>query len=77
MKRNRSMTLWSVVLGVIVFSAIGAGMLAVSATPAVAAGGCICPEIYAPVICSNGVVYPNACVAGCHHAKDCVPYGSI
>ncbi|HEV8337979.1 MAG TPA: hypothetical protein VGR67_16330 [Candidatus Polarisedimenticolia bacterium] len=35
----------------------------------------ICPQIYAPVICDNGKVYPNQCVADQHHAKHCVPYG--
>lgn len=34
-----------------------------------------CPAIYAPVICDNGNVYPNQCVADQHHAKNCVPYG--
>lgn len=34
-----------------------------------------CPLIYEPVICDNGKVYPNRCVAEKHHAKNCVPYG--
>jgi len=42
-----------------------------------AAGGCLCPDIYAPVKCSNGKTYPNACVAGCQKAKNCVPTGDI
>jgi len=77
MNRNRSTTLWTLVLGIVAASVIGAGMLAVSATPAAAAGGCICPKIYAPVICSNGKIYPNQCVANCQHAKNCVPTGDI
>jgi hypothetical protein len=36
---------------------------------------CICPMIYAPVLCDNGRVYSNACVAACAHAKNCVPIG--
>jgi len=34
----------------------------------------ICPDIYAPVICNDGVTYPNQCYAdrvcavGCHPA---------
>jgi hypothetical protein len=41
------------------------------------AGPPVCPEIYAPVICSNGKIYPNQCYADRAHAKDCVPYGGI
>lgn len=41
------------------------------------AGRCLCPQIYAPVKCDNGKTYPNACVAGCHNAKNCVPTGEI
>ena len=43
-------------------------------TPAEAAP-CRCPLIYAPVECDKGRVYPNQCVADCHHAKNCVPTG--
>lgn len=50
------------------------GLLAESAF---AAGPKLCPQIYAPVICSNGKVYPNQCYADKAHAKDCVPYGSF
>ena len=43
-----------------------------------AAGGpCICPELYAPVKCSNGKTYPNLCYATCAKAKNCVPTGDI
>jgi len=37
----------------------------------------LCPDIYAPVICDNGKVYPNQCWADRNHAKNCVPYGDI
>jgi len=40
-------------------------------------GRCICPDVYAPVTCSNGRTYSNACVAGCNHATGCVPSGAI
>ena len=40
-------------------------------------GNCICPDVYAPVICSNGRVYSNACRASCAHATGCHPYGDI
>jgi hypothetical protein len=39
------------------------------------AGPGYCPQIVAPVICSNGKVYINQCYADKAHAKDCVPYG--
>lgn len=35
-----------------------------------------CPENYNPVICSNGVVYGNACFAAQDHATGCVPYAT-
>jgi len=50
------------------------GVLAVAAH---AAGPAVCPQIYAPVICSNGKIYPNQCYADKAHAKDCVPYGAF
>jgi hypothetical protein len=40
-----------------------------------AAGGCICPMIYAPVLCDNGRTYTNGCFASCAHAHNCVPVG--
>jgi hypothetical protein len=33
-----------------------------------------CPENYAPVICSDGVVYSNSCFASAAGATGCVPY---
>jgi hypothetical protein len=67
--------------------AIGAGIatafvmgISTLVTPAQASfggGNCICPDNYAPVTCSNGVTYSNACRASCAHAKDCVPSGDI
>lgn len=38
-------------------------------------GGSECLDVYAPVICSNGVVYSNACYASKAKATGCVPYG--
>ncbi|HSS47718.1 MAG TPA: hypothetical protein VLX28_02115 [Thermoanaerobaculia bacterium] len=59
-------------------AALMAGALAIPA-PSKALGFCNhhgnCPEVYSPVICSNGVVYSNACFAGLACATDCVPYG--
>ena len=34
-----------------------------------------CLDVYAPVICSNGVVYSNACYASKAKATGCVPCG--
>jgi len=50
---------------------VAGGLLAESAL----AGPPLCPQIYAPVICSNGKIYPNQCYADKAHAKNCVPYG--
>ena len=32
---------------------------------------CVCPQIYAPVRCSDGTIYVNACVAECRGASNC------
>ena len=34
-----------------------------------------CPQIYAPVICDGGKIFPNQCEADRRHAKNCVPLG--
>jgi hypothetical protein len=56
--------------------AVAFGVASVLVTP-VEAARCVCPKIYAPVVCDKGKVYPNQCVADCRHAKNCVPTGSI
>ena len=33
--------------------------------------GCICPMIYAPVLCDNGRTYTNGCFASCAGAHNC------
>ena len=48
-----------------------------SSVPTAEAAGCRCPLIYAPVICDHNKTYPNPCVAECHHAKNCVPTGTL
>jgi hypothetical protein len=35
----------------------------------------ICPLIYAPVICNDGVTYSNQCFADANCAKGCRPAG--
>ena len=33
----------------------------------------ICPQVYAPVICNDGVTYGNQCIADANCAKGCRP----
>lgn len=39
--------------------------------------GWACPDVYNPVICSDGQVYSNSCVAWVYCATGCQPYGDI
>jgi hypothetical protein len=55
----------------VVFSIV-LGVTTLLSTPA-EAGRCLCPKIYAPVVCSNGKTYSNQCLADCRNAHDCVP----
>jgi hypothetical protein len=55
----------------------GVFALAAPAHAVFGGGHCICPDVYAPVTCSNGVTYSNGCVASCAHATGCVPSGQI
>ena len=45
--------------------------------PVQAAKPAPCPKIYAPVVCDNGKVYPNQCVADRHNAENCEPLGLL
>jgi len=56
---------------------LGVFALAAPAHARFGGGNCICPDVYAPVTCSNGITYSNACVASCNHATGCVPSGQI
>ena len=38
-------------------------------------GGTQCPDVWDPVICSDGQVYSNYCYASVAGATGCVPYG--
>lgn len=68
-----------------VMAAFCAATMGVIATAALAVGGgggrrCgprLCPDLWAPVICSNGVTYPNQCYADRACATGCVPTGDI
>ena len=77
MKKNRSANRIAAILtcsvGAVV---IGFGALALTAAPAEAANfkrPCICPDVWAPVTCDNGVTYSNQCRANCAGATGCVP----
>lgn len=53
---------------------VGVVMAAVLTAKAPAAPP-VCPKIYAPVICDDGKVYANQCLADRKNAQNCVPYG--
>ncbi len=66
---------------ILISSLVLVAAIAGIASYTIAAGGgngpIRCPAIYAPVICDNGVTYPNQCEADRHHARNCVPTGDI
>ena len=68
---RRSRPKAAIVAGLVVV-AFAAGVAALF-TEAQAAPRCICPQVWAPVVCDNGRTYPNQCFADCRHAKNCVP----
>ena len=69
--------LLKIAISTAVAGAFALGIVALFAPAQAAFGGCICPDVYAPVKCSNGRTYPNACVASCNKAKNCVRTGDI
>ena len=60
-------------------AALVAGALAIPAPSQAVFVGCNpnfqCPDVWKPVICSNGQVYSNGCYAARACATGCVPYG--
>jgi hypothetical protein len=65
-------------VGVAVVVALVVGVTSLFMPTHAASGpACLCPDIYRPVLCSNGRTYPNLCVAQCNKAKNCVPTGDI
>ena len=73
MKRFATLGLISILVVSAVF--VAGSALAKKPSPPPPPGGCLCPDVYSPVICSNGVVYSNLCQAGCAKATGCVPHG--
>ena len=59
-------------VGAVAMAAIVFGSLTVF-TEVEARGRCICPKVYAPVVCDNGKTYSNLCLANCKNATGCVP----
>ena len=56
--------------------ALALGALASSAAAGRGGGGGFeCPDVWDPVICSNGIIYSNGCYAEKAKATGCVPYG--
>ena len=67
-----------VLLVLVVLVVVTVGIVALSTPEAQAKGGrCVCPQVYAPVICDKGKVFPNQCVADCRRSKNCEPLGVI
>jgi len=71
-RRRASRLVAGMVGGLLTLAAVAGGALALF-TEVNAAPRCICPKVYAPVVCDNGKTYPNLCVANCKRAKNCVP----
>ncbi len=65
-------TLASCVVALAILAAV-AGSLALSSTPAAAKRCGTCPLICYPVVCDNGQVYCNSCLAACAGAHNCHP----
>lgn len=66
--------------GSVLFVAVAAGVTALAADtlagrlPVPPPNPPICPDVYAPVICPNGQIYPNSCYAVAAGQSNCVPY---
>ena len=75
-----------IVLPLFAIGALAFGFAALVGTPDAVAkgkpgGGCprvgiACPDVWDPVICSDGNVYSNGCYAYVACATGCVPYGN-
>ncbi len=75
MKRLIVTTLFVVLMATLILALASMAFAGKKPPPPPPGGGCNCTDIYAPVICSNGVTYPNLCYATCAKATGCVPTG--
>ena len=64
-------------LVLLVLGVVGGALVVLGTPPVEARGRCICPMVYAPVICDGGKVFSNQCFANCRNAKNCVPLGTF
>jgi hypothetical protein len=62
--------LFALVMGALAYSST-----AVAKKPSGGGGDVQCPDVWDPVICSDGLVYSNYCYASVAGATGCVPYG--
>lgn len=60
-----------------VVAVCGVAVMAVQTSVAAGPARCICLDIYRPVLCPNGITYPNSCYASCAGQRNCVPAGAI
>ena len=63
--------------GSALIAAVVLGIAAVVPPPVDARPPCLCPDVFDPVLCSNGMSYSNFCQAGCAGATDCHRTGDI
>lgn len=80
--RNTMISIAKLGVFALALSAIAFSSTAVAKRPGGGGGsGCprdiLCPDVMDPVICSDGNVYSNACVAYQQCATDCVRTGDI
>jgi hypothetical protein len=63
----------TVLVSVLVMVAFAAAIATVALTvgETQAAVRCSCPQVFSPVLCSNGQVYDNSCWARCDGQKHC------
>ena len=66
-----------IAIGAVVAATLAVGITALFVPAQAAFKTCTCPDVYAPVICSNGITYSNSCVASCNHATGCHRTGDI
>lgn len=71
MRKNQALSLLSA-LAVVGIAATATSALA--ARPRPIPDPPSCPDVYAPVLCADGNVYPNGCYASIAGQTSCVPF---